>query len=137
MKKEFSKFEISAIKRTAQNVDKFVSKKNKLKLLIEESLKEYNQIKEMQQQWEAPIINLTGGYTTEDLVEKVSKEVGVDKEGKSIKVTNYVLKYPDTVIPVIMESSEELNVQSIEDNLPTETQEVEVSDNHQDTNIWE
>ena len=30
MVKEFSKFEIAAIKRTAQNVDKYVSNKNKL-----------------------------------------------------------------------------------------------------------
>lgn len=115
MKKEFSKFEISAIKRTAQNVEKFVSKKNKLKVLLVEHAEEYNKLQEMQEQWEAPIKNLTGGFTTEDLVKKVVKEVGVDKDGKAIKVTQYVLRYPDTVIPTTADVSNGESIISSED----------------------
>ena len=43
---------------------------------------------------------MTGGYTTEDLVEKVVETTNsVDKDGNPVKVTKYVLKYPDTVVP--------------------------------------
>ena len=43
---------------------------------------------------------MTGGYTTEDLVEKVVETTSsVDKDGNPVKATKYVLKYPDTVVP--------------------------------------
>lgn len=99
--KELSKFEIAAIKRTAQNVNAMVTKKTKLKEKIDALQAEYNQIEEAQEQFEAPIRRMTGGYSTEDLVEKVIEDTGkLDKEGKSVKITKYVLKYPETAIPV-------------------------------------
>ena len=55
----------------------------------------------MQEQYEAPIKTLTGGYSTEDLVERVIENTGkADKDGKPVKITKYVLKYPETVVPV-------------------------------------
>ena len=42
--KTFSKFEIAAIKRTAQNVNTLVTKKNKLKEKIEALQKEYDEL---------------------------------------------------------------------------------------------
>lgn len=67
--KEFSKFEIATIKRTAQSVSSMVIKKNKIKAQIDELQAEYDQLATMQEQYEAPIKTMTGGYTTEDLVE--------------------------------------------------------------------
>lgn len=99
--KEFSKFEIATIKRTAQSVASMVIKKNKIKAQLDELQAEYNQLATMQEQYEAPIKTMTGGYTTEDLVERVVEDTGkVDKEGRPIKQTKYNLKYPKTVIPV-------------------------------------
>lgn len=99
--KEFSKFEIAVIKRTAQNVNPMVTKKNKIKAKIAELQEEYDKLNTMQEQYEASIKTMTGGYTTEDLVNKVIEDTGkTDKEGKPIKITKYVLKYPETVIPV-------------------------------------
>lgn len=99
--KEFSKFEIATIKRTAQSVASMVIKKNKIKAQLDELQAEYDQLATMQEQYEAPIKTMTGGYTTEDLVERVVENTGkVDKEGKPIKQTKYNLKYPETVIPV-------------------------------------
>lgn len=99
--KEFSKFEIATIKRTAQSVSSMVIKKNKIKAQIDELQAEYDQLATMQEQYEAPIKTMTGGYTTEDLVERVVENTGkVDKEGRPIKQTKYNLKYPKTVIPV-------------------------------------
>jgi microcompartment protein CcmL/EutN len=45
---------------------------------------------------------MTGGYTTEDLVVKESVNTGKldSKTGKEIIQTRFVLKYPETVIPV-------------------------------------
>lgn len=97
--RKFSKFEIATIKRTAQNVSLMVSKKNRLVEQIKALQAEYEELETMQEQYEAPIKSMTGGYGTEDLVEKVVETSGTDKNGKPIKVTKYVLKYPDTIIP--------------------------------------
>lgn len=105
--KELSKFEIAAIKRTAQNVNAMVTKKTKLKEKIDVLQAEYDQIEEAQEQFEAPIRKMTGGYGTEDLVVKVIEDTGkLDKDGKPIKLTKYVLKYPDTILPPIMDNGD-------------------------------
>ena len=100
MKKEFSKFEIAVIKRTAQNVNPMVIKKAKLTEEIQALQEEWEKLNTMQEQYEASIKTMTGGYSTEDLVKKVIEDTGkTDKSGRPIKITKYVLKYPETVIP--------------------------------------
>jgi hypothetical protein len=43
---------------------------------------------------------MTGGYTTSELLDRQVVDTGkVDKDGRPIKVTNYVLKYPETIVP--------------------------------------
>lgn len=99
--KKISKWELAAIKRAAQNVNPMVTKKNKIKAKIAELKEEYDSLCAIQEQYEAPVKAITGGYTTEDIYDKVIEDTGkVDKDGKPIKVTKYVLKYPETVIPV-------------------------------------
>ena len=118
--KKFSKFEIATIKRTAQSVNPMVSKKAKLKEQIDALQAEYDQLDTMQEQYEASIKTMTGGYGTEDLVEKVIETTGaVDKNGKPIKVTKYVLKYPDTVIPVVAEDIEGATARQVRKHLLT------------------
>ena len=98
--KEFSKFEIATIKRTAQNVAPLVRRKTKIKEQIAKLQEEYDLLNTQQLQWEQAIITMTNGYTTEDLVEKVVETTSsVDKDGNPVKMTKYVLKYPDTVVP--------------------------------------
>lgn len=105
--KELSKFEIAAIKRTAQNVNAMVTKKTKLKEKIDALQAEYDQIEEAQEQFEAPIKKMTGGYGTEDLIMKVIEDTGkLDKDGKPIKLAKYVLKYPDTILPPTMDDGD-------------------------------
>lgn len=107
--KEFSKFEIATIKRTAQNVAPLVRRKTKIKEQIAKLQEEYDLLNTQQLQWEQAIITMTGGYTTEDLVEKVVETTSsVDKDGNPVKMTKYVLKYPDTVVPVQEEVQEEV-----------------------------
>lgn len=105
--KELSKFEIAAIRRTAQNVNAMVTKKTKLKEKIDALQAEYDQIEEAQEQFEVPIRKMTGGYGTEDLIVKVIEDTGkLDKDGKSVKLAKYVLKYPDTILPPAMDGGD-------------------------------
>lgn len=119
--RKFSKFEIATIKRTAQSVNPMVSKKAKIKEQIDALQAEYDQLNTMQEQYEASIKTMTGGYGTEDLVDKVIETTSaVDKNGKPIKVTKYVLKYPETVIPVAAEEIEDMTAAEVDETAVVE-----------------
>lgn len=106
-KKEFSKFFIASLKRTAQNVQPLVRRKTKLLAQIEEMRDELCSLQAQIDGYQIPIKEVTGGYTTEDLVKRVVTETAkLDKDGKPIKMTQYVLKYPDTIVPMEEKMSE-------------------------------
>lgn len=101
MNKEFSKFFVASLKRTAQNVSPLVRRKQKLQVEIAEREEELKSIQVQLDTYEAPIKEATGGYGTEDLVVRTVEVTGkVDKDGKPIKVTKWNLKYPETIVPV-------------------------------------
>lgn len=119
-KKEFNKFEKARIKRTAQNVDQYVSKKNRLVAQIAEKQAEVDNLQQMIDLSDAPIKLMTGGYGVEDLVRKVITPTDkLDKNGNILKSTSYELIYPDTVVPPIAEetvsSTEEVAVEGVTD----------------------
>ena len=91
--KKFSKFEIAAIKRTAASVNKYVERKKKLLAQQDSINAELESISTMLNTWEEPIKQMTGGYTTEDLV---AKHVITTDKSQAIK---FELKYPETVVP--------------------------------------
>lgn len=101
MEKKFTKIEIAAIKRTAQNVQQFVAKKESIDKKIEALEEEKKALQPMIDAFQGPIKEMTGGYTTEDLVRKEIVKTGKldPKTGKEVTSTRYVLVYPDTVIP--------------------------------------
>lgn len=109
--KTFSKFEIATIKRTAQNVNPMVTRKKRLKEAIEKMQAEYEKLDAQQAEYEAAIKTLTGGYTTEDLVEKIVEPTTINKNGNEVRFVKYVLKYPDTVVPP--ESIEDVTEESV------------------------
>ena len=114
--KTFSKIEISVIKSTAKNVAPFVTKKAKVdeqiaatKEKIQKMLEEKLQKLEAEKAGYQSIIDsmnqavkqITGGYTTEDLITITKEGTGqMGENGKEIMKTCYNLKYPETVIPV-------------------------------------
>ena len=102
MEKKFNKIQIAAIKRTAQNVAQFTTKKEKLDAKIAELEAEKTALQPMIDAFQGPIKEMTGGYTTEDLVKREVIHTGKldQKTGKEILQTRYSLKYPETVIPV-------------------------------------
>ena len=100
-KTKFTKFQIAQLKRTAQNVAQMVRRKETITKSLTELNAELEQINAQIDGWQGPIKMVFDGYTTEDLVIKEINDTGkVDpKTGKPIKVTKFVLKYPETVVP--------------------------------------
>lgn len=111
MIKEFSKFFTASLKRTAQNVYPLVRKKEKCLEIIKQAQEELNSLQTQINGYQGPIIEQTGGYTTEDLVTREVIDTGkIDpKTGKTIKSTVYRLTYPDTIVPPAMNATETSN----------------------------
>lgn len=116
MKKEFSKFFVASLKRTAQNVSPLVRRKQKLQAEIAKRVEELKSIQVQLNTYEAPIKEATAiygedaegntilikeGYTTEDLVVRTVEVTDkVDKDGKPVRATKWNLRYPETIVPV-------------------------------------
>lgn len=99
--KKFTKFELARMKRTAQNVDQYISKKNRVVAKMEELQSELDSLNKMIELTEAPTRLMTGGYGTEDIIKKVVIATDkLDKNGNVIKQTSYEFKYPETIIPL-------------------------------------
>lgn len=121
MEKKFTSIQIAQIKRTAQNVQKYTTCKAKLQEKITKLQEELNVQQAMIDSWQGPVKLMTGGFTTEDLINRVVSHVTL-KDGTEGTITKYELKYPETVIP---EASGE--------GIPEETNEV--SEVNQNSNI--
>ena len=113
-KKEFTKFELARMKRTAQNVEGSLKQKNKLeekKAKIEEDLAVINQQIELT---DAPTVAMTG-YHTEDIIKKVVTPTDqVDKNGNIIKKVTFEFIYPDTIVPPVTDVAEEETSDKVE-----------------------
>lgn len=109
MEKKFTKFELARIKRTAQNVDQYVSKKNRLAAEVAQKQEEIDKLQELIDLSDAPVKLTTGGYGVEQLVRKVVTPTDkLDKNGNVIKQTSYEFIYPDTIIPPVVETPNEV-----------------------------
>jgi hypothetical protein len=98
--------ELAQVKRIAQNVDADYQKVCKLNEKIAELTKERDSLQQGIDEQEAPVIRKTGFKSTDIYTKVIVPQMNedgtakVDKNGRPIKVTKYVLKYPDTIIPV-------------------------------------
>lgn len=98
--KKFTKFELARMKRTAQNVDQYLNKKNKLVAKIKDLQTELDGIIQLIELTDAPTKAMTGGYGTEDIIKKVITLTDkLDKNGNVLKITSYEFLYPETIIP--------------------------------------
>ena len=122
-KKEFTKFELARMKRTAQNVEGFLKQKNKLeekKAKIEEELEVINQQIELT---DAPTVAMTG-YHTEDIIKKVVTPTDqVDKNGNIIKKVTFEFIYPDTIVPPVTDVAEEETSDKVEMTTASDVEE--------------
>lgn len=111
--KKFTKFELARLKRTAQNVDQYITKKNKLVAKISELQAELDGINNLIEVTDAPTKAMTGGFGTEDIIKKVVTPTDkLDKNGNVVKITTYEFIYPETIIPTVEEDCPEVEVAS-------------------------
>lgn len=62
------RFQMAAVKRTAQNTKKLVTKRDKINAQMRALAAELISINEQIDAWEAPIKVMTGGYTSEQML---------------------------------------------------------------------
>ena len=115
--KEFTKFELARMRRTAQNVEGFLKQKNKLEAKKAEIDAQLKIINEQIELTDAPTVAMTG-YHSEDIIKKVVTPTDqVDKNGNIIKKVTFEFIYPDTIVPPVTE-----------EETPVSTEETTVSD---------
>lgn len=106
-KKQFDKFFVANLKRTAQMVSPMVRRKAKLQQEIAERMEEISTLDLQISSMDGHIQELTG-FGVEDLVKRTVIDTGKkDKAGNPVKITKWELKYPETVIPEAQTVSEE------------------------------
>ena len=66
--KELSRFELAIVKRTAQNTKTLRTKRDKLVAKIEEAQNELEKVVNAIEGFEAPIRELTGGFSSEEVL---------------------------------------------------------------------
>ena len=76
MNRELSRFELAIVKRTAQNTKGLRTKRNKLVGKIEKAQEELGVINEAIEGFEAPIKNMTGGFTSEEVLAGIMAVAG-------------------------------------------------------------
>lgn len=120
--KEFTKFELARMKRTAQNVDGFLKQKNKLEAKKAEIDAQLAIVKEQIELTDAPTVAMTG-YHTEDIIKKVVTPTDqLTKDGNVIKKVTFEFIYPDTIIPPVTETpAEEASEPAMEAEIDDET----------------
>ena len=103
--KEFTSREKGMIKSVAKTVYPMYARLYKL----QEQVKNLEDEIEIQQKaidnWEKGVMDLTGGFTSMELVER--EVVNVGKDGKDIRKAIFKLRYEDTVIPPMEECTVE------------------------------
>ena len=120
MEKKLNQMQLGIVKRIAQNVNGNFEKVAKLNEKIEALVEERDTLQTMIDEMEAPVVRMTGGYKSTDLYDKVIvpqfNEDGTpkvnEKTGYQVKTTKYVLKYPDTILPPVVEESVEETVEA-------------------------
>lgn len=73
MEKELSRFEIAIVKRTAQNTKALRTKRDKAKAKIEALTAELQEIEAVIEKFEAPVKEITGGLSSEEVLAELAK----------------------------------------------------------------
>lgn len=108
MEKKFNKFELARLKRTAQNVEQFVARKNRLVAQMSKLQAELDSVNQMIEVTDAATVAMTGGYHSEDIIKKVVTPTDkLDKNGNILKQTTFEFIYPDTIVPPVAEAPAE------------------------------
>lgn len=99
MSKIFDSFQKSTIKNAAKAVAHFKARQEKIDAQIEALEAQKAKLEEEITSYEKAVADITGGFTPLELCEKVVRNAG----GQS----DWVFKYPSTIIPPVQETSSE------------------------------
>jgi len=97
--------ELAQVKRIAQNVDADYQSVCKLNEKIKELTAQRDSLQQGIDEMEAPVIRKTGFKSTDIYTKVIVPQMNpdgtakVDKNGRPVKITKYVLRYPDTIVP--------------------------------------
>lgn len=117
MSKTFNTYQKAAIKNAAKAVARYNATKDKINEQIAKLEAQKQELDQQISEFVDPIVTLTGGYTPMELCEKVAR----GNSGQS----DWVFKYPDTIVPPetpVTESNEYLGCQDDCPAVPAEYQ---------------
>lgn len=109
--KELTRFEYAIIKRTAQNTKSLRTKRDKLIAKISACQVELESINTMIEKFEQPIKEMTGGYTSEEVLNGIP-----ELQAESVVLGEEETKESEPVSTEIVETEENNNVE--EDEFP-------------------
>lgn len=98
---------VSTIKTVAKNITTINNKKAAIQEKIDTLQEQIDALTKQQEILESPIVQLTNGYTIDDLMIIKTEDNGVTPKGKPRTKTTYEFKYPDTIIPPTTQSDTE------------------------------
>lgn len=124
---------VSTIKTVAKNITTINNKKAAIQEKIDTLQEQIDALTKQQEILESPIVQLTNGYTIDDLMIIKTEDNGVTSKGKPRTKTIYEFRYPDTIIPPTTQSDTE-NTQ--EENIKTPDGEVENTSNSSSSIMW-
>lgn len=124
---------VSTIKTVAKNITTINNKKAAIQEKIDTLQEQIDALTKQQEILESPIVQLTNGYTIDDLMIIKTEDNGVTPKGKPRTKTTYEFKYPDTIIPPTEQSDVE---DTQEEKLETSDDEVENTSNMGSSVMW-
>lgn len=80
MEKELTRFEVAVVKRTAQSTKPLRNKRDRITAKIAALNTELNEVNAVIEKFEAPIREITGGLTSEEVLAQIATESAVTVE---------------------------------------------------------
>lgn len=111
--KELTRFEMAVVKRTAQNTKSLRTKRDKLVAKISACQVELESINTMIEKFEQPIKEMTGGYTSEEVLNGIP-----ELQAESVVLGEEESKESEPVPTETVETEESTNVEDDEFPFP-------------------
>lgn len=82
--KQLNRMEMAIVKRTAKNTQSLRTKRDKIAKLLSEKQQEFQTIVDTIEKFEAPIREMTGGYSSEEVLNNSFEKVSEDTENEEV-----------------------------------------------------
>lgn len=107
--KQFSKFEMASIRRTNSSVKGYVKKLNIIKEKIAKLEAEALELQNEVDAWEYPVKNMSGGYTSTEILEMLESPIAEIVENVAEKETTEEFSVEDSDNSFLHETNNELS----------------------------